>query len=199
MRQSSHRPGGRSSHRARRASRRRRRSGARRGGGQRCSASPSCRDGAAWKFRPAWTDAAKACEVAGMHENVCAGKFRHFLPSQLACVGFHGASLPRPCLLAWRVGVPCSRRAVLPVQPRGMRATLNLILSVAPTKHTYEFAKLSVRVRYTRVPALASARSGVHTRTALHSVSSRVLFQYGGGEGYGGGCRATCREGAELR
>ena len=110
-----------------------------------------------------------------MHENVCAGKYRHFLPWQLACVGFHGASLPRPCLLAWRVGVPCSRRAVLPVQPRGMRATLNLILSVAPTKHTYEFAKLSVRVRYTRVPALASARSGVHTRGQRCTASPRAF------------------------
>ena len=60
-----------------------------------------------------------------------------------------------------------------------------------------------VRVRYAPVPAsrvLERWSGGVHTRTALHSVSSRVLFRYGGGEElYGGGCRATCREGAELR
>ena len=61
--------------------------------------------------------------------------------------------------------------------------------------------KSGVRVRYAPVPAsrVLERSGGVHTRTALHSVSSRVLFRYGGGEElYGGGCRTTCREGAEL-
>ena len=121
---------------------------------------------------------------------------------------------------------PCSRRAVLPASnPRsparpwresyikplsasvGVRRKLTIRgywpgLALPCLASRIERPRLlAVRVRYTRVPARKRSRSRAHTRKALHSVSSRVLFQYGGcegGERYGGGCRATCREGAEL-